>query len=420
MACGCISACGCNVVGDHTTAEVVRTGDTFTVSAILPIKGIDDTDCIVLSLDDDLILIADPVLADAADEDASVQLRCTETGLAGDVVIDPASTAPVTLTDDGLRIDLPAPLPSAESASPGTLKATSALGDEAGWVEADGAEVSRLTFPDLHDAVSLVTSVGVRTNGSAQLTNVKTRFLAPGMPAEIDGFPPGLTVVSIDGAFTLTVSDVAFSDGADTVVRVYPYGNGDGSGSTFNLPLVDEDGFVKQMVEGEGLGAPGGASTTNLTVAQMPAHEHPGTSATDSGHGHGVTDGGHGHSLTIASDGTHNHEPGTARDSEFVTVEDPLTAPDFISIASFAGTTASEAISIPTYGGAGNYQQGNRSFTSNDGSHDHAGSSVGSNVTGISVNNGTANISVDVAMQGSSDDIDNRPLHRAFRWMVKT
>lgn len=424
MACGCTSACGCNVIGDGTTAEVTRQGDTFTVSAIHPIKGIADTDCIQLELDDDLVLTATPVLADAGDEEASVQLRCEEEGLVGDVVIDPASTAPISLTPDGLRVDLPPALPSADDATPGSLKLSSSLQEEPGYLDADGSEVSRITFPELHDALSLVSTQGVRTTGSGQIANVKTKYLAAGMPIEADGFPPGMTVVSIDGAFTLTASDVAFSDGADTVVRVYPYGNGDGGGGTFNLPLIEADDFVKQMAPGEGMGASGGSDALSIEIANLPAHEHPGTTATDSGHDHGVSisDPGHGHPLTIVADGTHNHEPGTSRDSEFVTVEDPLTAGDFITVASLAGSGADFGISIPTYGGAGNYQQGNRTFTSNDGNHDHDGSSVGGAGTGITADAApaSANITVDVAPEGGGVDLDNKPQFKAFRWMVKT
>jgi len=430
MACGCESTCGCNVVGVGYI-DVTRTGDTFSVGVDMPIRLVEDTDCIALSVDEPTrTLRAVPILATAADEDASVQLRCSATGLAGDVVIDPASSAPVTLTPDGLRIDLPPPPATPDAASPGTLKVTSSLSDEAGWLDTDGGEVSRLTFPELHDAVSLVTTAGGRTLGSGQITGARTKYLKAGMPAEVSGFPPGMTVVSIDGAFTLTVSDVAFSSGADTEVRVYPYGNGDGGG-TFNLPLIDDDDFIKQMAVGEGLGTAGGESLTNLTIANMPPHEHVGTTATDSGHGHAGSTASSASTSTATTTITmdpvasHNHEPGTARDSEFVTVDDPLTGPDFVPVDIGGAGARNTWVSIPTYNSQiGQAQQGNRSFTSNDGGHTPTGTastSVSTSTgTSVTIAPGNANISVDVALEGGGVDFENRPQFRAFRWVVKT
>lgn len=70
------------------------------------------------------------------------------------------------------------------------------------------------------------------------------------------------------------------------------WGSGDGS-TTFNVP--DLRG---RMLLGAGgsyaLGATGGAATTTLGVANLPAHSH---GVTDPGHSHGVTDPGHVHGL---------------------------------------------------------------------------------------------------------------------------
>lgn len=446
MSCGCDSPCGCNVVG-LGYVDVTREGDTFKVSVDMPIRFVEDTDCIGLTVDPETrTLRAAPILALADDQDASLQLRCSDDGLTGDVVIDPASSAPVSLTSSGLRVDLPPPPASPEQADPGSFRLTASVQANPGWLDADGSEVSRNTLPALHDALSLVSTNGERTLGSAQVTGVPTRHLKAGMDAEIDGFPPGLVVASIDSPYTLSLNAVATSSGVSDV-RVYPYGNGDGA-DTFNLPLIGDDEFVKQMAPGEGLGTGGGSSSTTLAIANLPPHEHPGTTATDSGHGHPGSTASSGStstvtSMSIAMDSvpSHNHQPATARDSNFVTVlKAGFDAADYIAIPTVAGLSynpgtgdgallKTEAVSIPTEpdadAGIIDYAQGNRAFTSDDGGHTPTVDSATGTVTTttgttVTIASGSANIAVDVAVEGSGTAFENRPAFRAYRWQVKT
>lgn len=71
------------------------------------------------------------------------------------------------------------------------------------------------------------------------------------------------------------------------------FGVGDGS-TTFNLP-----DYRNNMPIGAGstytLGSTGGASTTTLSTANLPAHNHD---VTDPGHSHAITDPGHRHLQT--------------------------------------------------------------------------------------------------------------------------
>jgi len=77
------------------------------------------------------------------------------------------------------------------------------------------------------------------------------------------------------------------------------YGAGNGS-TTFNLPKIQGAMLVAQGISTDGVtynvSQVGGASTTTLTTAQMPAHNH---GFTDPGHNHGVTDPGHTHTLQV-------------------------------------------------------------------------------------------------------------------------
>lgn len=430
--CGCTNGCGCSVIAADDTIVVTTAGggSIFKVAALPLIREIEDTDCVDLDVDLDGVLTVRPILADAATEDASVQLSCSPTGITGDVVIDPASTAPISLTPNGLRIDLPPPEDVFTGGAPGDLKPTARLRNEPGWLDADGSQVSRNTFPQAWDAVSLVTELGVRVAGSAQITDAPTRGLAPGMPAEIEGFDAGIVVVSIDAVNAFTVDSAALSSGTDTTVRVYPYGNGDG-GTTFNLPLVDPDGYVKQRAAGEGLGRPSGGNSTTIAIGNMPAHEHAGSTAVDVGHDHGagaVTDVSVSTEVSMDNAGGHAHSAGSAGDSQFVTVVNGVEFPGAFryaaEVASGPGTIRLPTQPFDADVGPGEdirREQNVRAETNPTGTHVHplSASSTALAATSVDVSPGAANIALDIAEEGGGAPLDNRPLSRAFRWVVK-
>lgn len=405
MACGCVGSCSCVIVGDGETASVVRVGDTFTVSAIPVITDVIDTDCVQLAISTpDKLLSATLVLADAEAADTSVQLECTPDGLTGDVRIDPASTAPISLTTEGLRLDLPAPAPSSETAYPGTIKMVGHLQDEAGWLEADGSEVSRLTYPDLLDALSLMGTTATRVMGTAQITGMdSTKWIGPGMEVEANGFPSGLTVVSIDGPSSITVSANATSNGADTTVRVYPWGAGDGGG-TFNLPIIDDE-FVKgPSSTAEPMGSTGGANSVTLNVTQIPAHEHPGSTAIDAGHDH---TGG------TSSDGAHAHIPATAG-RNFVTVDTATATTKHVAAGAHTDEPPEGGDDPRIIVGEGANPEGqtqlNNTSTSSDGAHSHT----------FTTSTDAAAITLDIAPEGGGLSHENRPAFRVVRHLVKT
>lgn len=79
MACGCTTTCGC-VIQAGVGINVMQMGDTFIVS------------------------LATGVPASVADTD-SVELDVTGGVLTANVLLDPASTAPVSIGPAGLRVD---------------------------------------------------------------------------------------------------------------------------------------------------------------------------------------------------------------------------------------------------------------------------------------------------------------------------
>lgn len=438
MACGCTSACGCDVVGDGSTAAVVRQGDKFIVSSIRPIEGVDFTDCIALEIDDEKILTASPILSS---DPSSVELECTENGLAAHVVVDPASTAIVSEGPDGLRVDVPAPAEGSIGPQPGDLIFFEGIGTRAGAIDADGSEVDRDDYAALHDALSLKATTANRVSGDDVITGIpSTRFMAPGMPLEATGFPFGMTVAAVLGSTSIQASAPADTSGGDTEVRVYPHGNGDGI-STFNTPNASRryplgyDYAVGDLVLGD---LDGGTAT--LAPGNLPLHDHPATATVnDSGHDHGATgsDAGHDHGALTGNAGSHAHEAGADGNSDFVTIEEPVDAGDFISVLTASGVSwapggsgatlsFTDYVSIPTHpdtvpadGIA--YNQGNRDVTSTVAAHQH---SIPTGFAAISVDvvPNTTGITVDVDVQDAGSatptPVDVDPAHIVGRWMV--
>ncbi|MBX3242385.1 MAG: tail fiber protein [Chitinophagaceae bacterium] len=88
------------------------------------------------------------------------------------------------------------------------------------------------------------------------------------------------------------------------------YGTGDGS-TTFNLPDLRGRTAIGAGagtgLSSRTLAATGGAETHTLTVDQLPAHNHGGSTNTTGAHAHGITDPGHSHSLTSMASGGGNY-----------------------------------------------------------------------------------------------------------------
>lgn len=432
MPCGCTSACGCNLIeGDNIV--ISREGDSFTISAIGEIVGVEDSDCIELVIDPDRILQANLILSP---EPTSVDLECTADGLEASVVVDPASTAIVSEGPLGLRVDVPPAAPGTGNEQPGDLLFYSGVGFRVGAIDADGGLVARAGYPALHDALSLYATTASRISGDPQITNIpSTRFIEVGMPLEAFGFPFGTVVAIVNSSTSITADQPATTSGNDTEVRVYPHGNGDGI-STFNTPDMNDRyplgyDYIGGTLE---LGETGGGATT-IANGNLPQHIHTasatsdatpaatgvtvGTISTDSGHNHGGSTSG-------GAAAIHNHEGGTGRDALFVTVED---------IAGQANRQISEAtvlpgdtFSIPTNLGTGGstFEQGTRQFTSNDGLHEHTiptGNAVIGSISTVTDPTHDHPISTVVTVDPGGGvavptPLDVDPRHLVGRWMV--
>lgn len=154
------------------------------------------------------------------------------------------------------------------------------------------------------------------------------------------------------------------------------WGAGDGT-NTFNLPDLRDRTLVGASAT-KPLGATGGAESTVLTIAQLPAHNHD---VHDPGHLHDVTDPEHAHGIT---DPEHAH-----------TAEVSGTANLGLD-SGISGTTA-----VP--------------------------GSTGSSPTGISVNSGPTGVTVNAAETGvttldagGGEPVSILPPYAAVTYLIKT
>ncbi len=225
------------------------------------------------------------------------------------------------------------------------------------------------------------------------------------------------------------------------------WGPGDGA-TTFNLP--DLRGKVPMGADGTyPLGSSGGAATTTLTVAQLPAHNHP---VTDPGHTHAVTDPGHTHTVTdpghthAITDPGHTHavtDPGHVHG-----VTDPghvhgVTDPGHVHASQVAGSTANlaagTAADATIAGNTGSATTGlsvnshATGLTVNSANTGVTNNSAATGVTNVTADTGVTNVVADTGVTnnnattgvttddtGGGDPVPTLSPFAAVNWMVKT
>ena len=181
----------------------------------------------------------------------------------------------------------------------GTIKPWAGLIAPNQYAFAYGQELSRTTFNALYTAITYSTSVSC-TSGSPTLTNVSdTTQISIGSHVELSCTAPGTTVIS-KTAITVTLSANSAIT-SDVTALFFPWGNGNGS-TTFNLPDLrgyaiagrDNMGGIAAgrlttayfnpggTSDPDALGAAGGTQSHAMTLLELVAHTHTGTTGTES------------------------------------------------------------------------------------------------------------------------------------------
>ncbi|QOD85304.1 tail fiber protein [Chromobacterium haemolyticum] len=181
-----------------------------------------------------------------------------------------------------------------------------------GWLKANGASVSRTTYANLFNAITIQTP-GNTTNGSNSVTSVgSTTGAAIGMPISGPGIPAGTTVTAFT-ANTITLSANATATANGVALVVAPFGVGDGS-TTFNLPDLRGE-FLRGLDDGRGVDT--GRALGSYQADALQGHAHT-MSAGSSGIGasslYGNNVNPNGSTNGIISDGT-NGTPRTAAET---------------------------------------------------------------------------------------------------------
>ncbi len=203
--------------------------------------------------------------------------------------------------------------------APGTIKETARPLLETGWLWCDGSAVSRATYSDLFDAITVQTTGD--TDETTVITGVADNLTDLGLIGAVvegSGVPSGATVTAIT-ATTITLSAATTATASDVSLRVLPHGDGNGS-TTFDLPdrrdrvgagRGDMGGSAASRLtsggaglDGKKLGKGGGSQTHTLSWGQMPVHGH---TASSSGSTSNPGDHDHGNGDLETDNDTHSH-----------------------------------------------------------------------------------------------------------------
>lgn len=217
---------------------------------------------------------------------------------------------------------------------PGMIVDYAGVVPPAGWYMCYGQTVSRTTDASLFNAITVTATAS--THGTTTLDGIAPP-LADGAALigaiiEGAGIPSGTTLVAVNSATSIVMSQAATASAAGIAVRFIPYGNGDGS-TTFNIPDLRGSVTAGRVGMGDttssvlttasiapspyGLAGKGGVETITLTTGQLPSHTHSysGSSTT------GVENQSHTHNFaaTGAAGGGSLNSGGSTNNSGFTT-----------------------------------------------------------------------------------------------------
>lgn len=162
-----------------------------------------------------------------------------------------------------------------------------------GWLELDGSTISTSTFSALYAVMATQTS-GTRSSGSPVITSIpSTTFFRVGYFVFGTGITSGSTVISVDSATQITISNNTTSSGS-AAFAVSPWLLNTG---TIQLPDVTTVGRYRRS-------RTSATAVGQVQADQNQAHTHSGSTisgstSSDGAHIHSVTDAGHSHGISV-------------------------------------------------------------------------------------------------------------------------
>lgn len=143
----------------------------------------------------------------------------------------------------------------------------------------DGSAILRATYPALLSAITLTLS-GVTIGGNPVVTMANTIGVQIGFKVEASNIVNGTTVIAITPNVSITLSNNP-STSITTPFQFFPWSNGNGS-TTFTLPNLQGNvalgsGGSLTILDRNTVGGIGGTASNTISIANMPAHNHPGS-----------------------------------------------------------------------------------------------------------------------------------------------
>lgn len=118
----------------------------------------------------------------------------------------------------------------------GEIKSVATYNTPSGWLDCNGAIVSRTTYADLYNALTFK-DIAIPSSNSKIVTCTDTSKLCAGMVVEFNSGSWGYTIATIDSTTTYSL-DIPYADmSGSQEVRYFAFGNGgNGTRDLFNLP----------------------------------------------------------------------------------------------------------------------------------------------------------------------------------------